>query len=83
MKSTRIIQLSKKLLLTVRIQDSTTELVSELSLMDNSHIEVELKNDDTKKAFWINTYNAFYQLLSKEGYIKPDIFTKKLIFDFL
>lgn len=79
METKNLIQLSEKLLLAVKLQHSTTELVAELSLLTSSQLENELISDANKKAFWINVYNAFYQLLSKNGFINPDIFTKKLI----
>ncbi len=43
-------------------------------------IQNDLINDDFKKAFWINIYNAYFQILRKVNHVvKPKIFTQKLI----
>lgn len=35
-----------------------------------SRLLSELNSDDTKKAFWINIYNAYLQWVKKEGFVK-------------
>jgi hypothetical protein len=72
--------LSEKLLLAVRKQEETTELEEEMSILELDHIISFLNSDSKKKAFWINTYNAFYQILRKyEGFDKSTIYTAKVL----
>ena len=51
----------------------------ELENISIEKFQEDLKDDDHKKAFWINIYNAYYQIIRKEMNIgKPDIYRKKL-----
>ena len=56
-------QFSEDLLLKVKLGDSTEDLVNQFAKLDQSDL-LTLLADDQKKAFWINIYNAFYQLLA-------------------
>jgi len=81
MPSDNLNQLSERLLLAVKMEQSTEDIIEELAEIQFSQIQIELLNDDFKKAFWINIYNSFYQVLRKVYQIeKPKIFTQKLIF---
>ena len=71
-------QLSEKLLLAVKMQNPTNELVAVLRAFPIGQLEKELANDTQKKAFWINCYNAFFQILRKEkNLVKPEIYREK------
>jgi len=56
-------ELSQQLLLAAKMQEPTdnlTHLVAGISNLDLIH---QLATDDEKKAFWINIYNAFTQII--------------------
>ncbi len=73
-------RLSEKLLLNVKMEKNTSEIRSEIEQTDPATISQSLSNDNKKKAFWINVYNAYYQILRKEkNVVKPDIYKKKLV----
>ncbi len=79
MNSTSLNQLSEQLLLAVKMQENTSEIKLELEKTPFNKLE-SLSNDTTKKAFWINIYNAYFLILRKEQKIeKPAIYKKKLI----
>ncbi len=72
-------QLSEQLLLAVKMQESTSDIKLELEKKSFNELE-GFSDDNTKKAFWINIYNAFFLILRKEQKVeKPAIYKKKLI----
>lgn len=58
-------QVSEKLLMAVKMNTSTQELMEELATMRLDMLKNNLQSDLYKKAFWINIYNAFFQILRK------------------
>ncbi len=75
-----LIQLSEQLLLHVKTKQETQTLEKELSSIPMSDLKRGLPNDNAKKTFWVNIYNAYYQLLyTREQKRNPEIFTEKLI----
>ncbi|OEK08725.1 hypothetical protein A8C32_00130 [Flavivirga aquatica] len=71
--------LSEQLLLAVKKGEDTTALRLQLKKIDFNVLMRYLINDDYKKAFWINIYNAYFLILRKEKQIeKPTIYKKKL-----
>lgn len=54
---------SEELLLAVKMQNSAQDIINELAQIDDTSI-LTLKTDPQKLAFWINMYNAFYQILA-------------------
>jgi hypothetical protein len=61
---TNLIGLSQTLLLNVKSGDSvTTQLDSLANHVTLADLQTQLKTDGDKKAFWINIYNAFTQIL--------------------
>lgn len=79
MNSNSLNKLSEELLLKVKIEQNTSAIQSEIANINPENIINYLSNDSKKKAFWINIYNAYYQILRKEKNInKPDIYKKKL-----
>ena len=73
-------QVSEKLLMAVKMNTSTEELIDELATMRLDMLKNNLQTDLYKKAFWINIYNAFFQILRKvEKVDKSEIYTVKKI----
>lgn len=72
-------KLSEDLLLAVKMQKSTKDLERRLKDLPIAQLQSDLANDNFKKAFWINCYNAFFQILRKEkGMDKPGIYRDKV-----
>ena len=79
-KTLEVSQLSEQLLLQVKKQESTDQLRAELAQVNLQILTSALRFDIQKKAFWINIYNAFFQILRKEKKVgKPEIYRSKLI----
>jgi hypothetical protein len=75
-----ILTLSEQLLYNVKMGTDTLPIERALELTDNSTLIKELLTDNSKKAFWINIYNAFFQILSiREKQVKPAVFKTKTI----
>lgn len=55
-------KLSEQLLLAVKQEESVDDLVAQLKSMPGRSLD-DLANDHQKIAFWVNTYNAWYQIL--------------------
>ena len=73
-------QLSQQLLLKVKMNEPTSPLTTKIEQTSLDFITSSLDNDEDKKAFWINIYNAYYQILRKEFNLKnPEIFRNKAI----
>lgn len=73
-------RLSEELLLKVKMQKPTKELVDELRDAPSSFLGSQLVTDRSKKAFWINTYNAFYQIMRmSDGVAKTRIYKERVI----
>lgn len=72
--------LSSSLLLTVKLKKDTTLVEHQLRFLSLKELQHQLNNDTAKKAFWINIYNAYFQLLFNSGKTKrKTIFTEKFI----
>lgn len=72
-------RISEELLLAVKMQKDTATIRIQLENSSLDKLKSALNDDDKKKTFWINIYNAFFQILRKEQKIdKPDIYKKKL-----
>ena len=75
-----IIDLSGQLLLNVKSEIPTDSMESALAKIDMRDLVSGLSNDNARKAFWINIYNAYFQILaSREKKTRPEIFSQKLI----
>lgn len=80
MPDTTLLKLSEDLLYNVKTEAPTAELENNLAKFDLKHLIDGLNNDDAIKTFWINVYNAWYQILaSREKLNRPKIFTDKKI----
>jgi hypothetical protein len=70
--------LSEQLLLHVKMEKDTSLMQLQLEKLDLDFLKNSLINDHKKKAFWINIYNAYFQILRIEkNIVKPAIFKKK------
>lgn len=75
-----VVSLSGKLLLNVKLHVDTHQEEQKLKNVTLTQLQNELKTDDAKKTFWINIYNAYFQILSnREKLHRKTIFTKKII----
>jgi len=80
MPNTSLLNLSKQLLYNVKTEEPTNDLELALSNKIMNNIIEGLNNDDAIKTFWINMYNAWFQILAvREKKKRPEIFTGKLI----
>jgi hypothetical protein len=73
-----ILQQAEQLLLAVKMQQSTSDLVKALAEGVTTTLLEQLDTDTKKKTFWINIYNAYYQILRQAGHIKPQIYRSRL-----
>lgn len=72
-------ELSEQLLYAVKLYKDSRALEGQLKALDFERLRQELHNDARKKAFWINIYNAFFQILRKrESKQKPEIYRERL-----
>jgi len=77
---TTLLQLSEELLYAVKTERSTDSLERLLANYTLRAVQQGLHNDTARKVFWINLYNAWFQLLAiREMKTQPDIFTDKSI----
>ncbi len=57
-----ITEVSQQLLYAAKTKSATDSLVKVVSTISDEMLSSQLTNDDLKKAFWINIYNAFTQV---------------------
>jgi hypothetical protein len=78
-----IIDVSQQLLLAAKTRQPTDTIVSVIESISIAQLKSQLINDRYKKAFWINLYNAFTQIIllqSPEKYQhRRSFFTDKII----
>jgi len=80
MKSENANTISEKLLLAVKQQEPVNDLVNELEHFQFTQLQEELNTDERKKAFWINIYNAYFQILRiSKNLVKPKVYKEKEI----
>jgi hypothetical protein len=73
------VSLSERLLYLVKTGEPTAATEQILATMSRGHLKKSLAGDDAKKAFWINIYNAWFQILAARGKRNPEIFRQKLV----
>ena len=75
-----LLSTSEKLLLNVKMNVDTKEERRFLQSITLDLLKTELHKEDAKKTFWINIYNAFYQIeASKATASRKTIFNNKAI----
>ncbi|MDB5245856.1 MAG: hypothetical protein JWQ40_250 [Segetibacter sp.] len=58
-----VIEISQRLLLAAKTHEPTDSLVEAVKNIPEETLSQQLVNDNNKKAFWINLYNAFTQVI--------------------
>ncbi len=72
--------LSSDLLLEVKRSNPTDSLEVVMANLQGETLEIELDSDQKKKAFWLNIYNAWYQIVAdRYTYGLDSVFIKPLI----
>ncbi len=71
------VRISQQLLLAAKTHEATDALVAVLGSFSPKELFDQLKNDNQKKAFWLNVYNAFTQLRLQQN---PGIYENKNAF---
>ncbi len=80
MSSTSLSQVSEKILYAVKVRKDTQEFQTLLKNEKFSTLLEELHTDDLKLSFWINIYNAYFQILRNTELVpKNKIYTSKVI----
>jgi len=80
MPDTSLIKLSENLLYNVKTEEPTAEIENKLATIDKGRLLDGLNNDNAIKTFWVNMYNAWYQILAvRRKKRNPEIFTGKFI----
>jgi len=76
----KMIALSGKLLLQVKMDEPVDSLRKALATIKTDSLISGLADDGARRTFWINIYNAYFQILAtKEKKTRPAIFEEKLI----
>ena len=65
-----LVALSEQLLLAAKTKEPTDSLQNILQHITLEDLTKQLLNDDLKKVFWINVYNAFTQIILSKGPLK-------------
>ena len=73
-----VLNLASQILLKVKMKEPTQDLQAQISKLSHTQLKSALSSDTQKKTFWINIYNAYYQILRQQGHNKPDIYRKRL-----
>ncbi|MFN0200004.1 MAG: DUF547 domain-containing protein [Bacteroidia bacterium] len=74
-----LLQMSEQLLFRVKKAEPTDNLVALLANVPKTDLIKGLCNDNAKKVFWVNMYNAYYQLLIQKGIVREKVFTQEAI----
>lgn len=69
-----VVRLSQDLIYTAKTGESITDLTEQLNNLNLDALHKALPDDNAKKAFWINVYNAFSNALLKKN---PEQYTKR------
>src|SRR5688500_5450495 len=69
-----LISVSQQLLLAAKTKEPTDSFVNILQNISKEDLKKDLKSDNLKKAFWINLYNAYTQVILAKN---PGIYKKR------
>jgi len=72
-----LIELSQQLLLAAKTQAPTDTIAAQLSRIQEKDLTGQLVSDNDKKAFWINLYNAYTQIILSKN---PEQYKKRSTF---
>jgi len=68
--NTELLLLSERMLEKVKKGKPTFEIEDTMASIDKQQLREETADDAAKKTFWINIYNAWYQLLATREKLK-------------
>ncbi len=74
-----VIQLSQDFIYAAKTRNETASLIEQLKNLDSQQLLQKLPDDNSKKAFWINLYNGYTQVLLQqhpEKYKSRNVFFK-------
>lgn len=75
-----LLQLSGSLIYAVKSEASTDSIEKQLAALQTNQLITGLSNDNARITFWVNMYNAWYQILAGKHHKKqPAIYTEKAI----
>jgi len=74
-----LISLSENLLYNIKTETPTDSLEQALMKFSVDEMLKGLPNDNARKTFWLNIYNAYYQVLASQNLKPPKIFSEKAI----
>src|SRR5687767_15674460 len=72
-----LIKVSQQLLLAAKTKESIDSFVNILQNISEEDLRDDLKSDNLKKAFWINLYNAYTQIILTKN---PDFYKNRSSF---
>ncbi len=72
--SNKLVQISQQFMYAAKSGDSTASYIRQLSALAYKDLVDQLQSDDEKKAFWINLYNGYTQVLLKQN---PDSYKNR------
>ncbi|RYU93340.1 DUF547 domain-containing protein [Emticicia agri] len=75
--SNKFVQLSQTFVYSAKTGENTDKLLQELKTLNYHELVKRLVTDDEKKAFWINAYNGFTQVILKKD---PDKYKDRSAF---
>lgn len=70
----RLVALSQDFMYAAKTGDAVADFVEKLKKLSYKELNNGLKNDDEKKAFWINAYNGYIQALLRKN---PDAYKQR------
>lgn len=70
----KLVQLSQEFMYAAKTGDNTDQFTGAFSGLNYTDLKNMLRSDDEKKAFWINLYNGFTQVLLKQD---PGLYKKR------
>ena len=77
LSSNTLVALSQNFMYAAKTGDETQSFEDQMASLSMASLKSGLKTDDEKKAFWINTYNGFTQVLLKKN---PDAYKNRKAF---
>jgi hypothetical protein len=77
MADVNLVDLSQQMLLAAKTKEPTDSFELVLKTLDPVMLKTQLVSDDLKKAFWINLYNAYTQIILSRN---PDKYKKRSAF---
>lgn len=63
----KLVQLSQDFMYAAKTDDQTSGFITSLKQIEMDELQLNIKTDHEKKAFWINLYNAYTQVALKEN----------------